>query len=121
MLLLCFALNPIAPLGDLLNALLLVTVQGGGLFLRGGTATLNSCTLFNNNAFKVRDKSPALSRLLVMKHLYSTWEAFGTRQGEIASCKTMLQEEGCRAALSGISSGSGWVRSHVHDDIQFAF
>ena len=119
--LLSLALNPSTPLGDLLKALLLLIVQGGGLSIRSGAATLNSCTLFNNNAFKVRDKSPALSRLLVMKHLYSTWEAFGTRQGEIASCKTMLQEEGWRATLSGISSGSGWVRSHVHDDIQFAF
>ena len=71
------ALNPSAPLGDLLKALLLLIVQGGGLSIISGTATLNSCTLFNNSAFKVRDKSPALSRLLVMKRLYSTWEAFG--------------------------------------------
>ena len=59
---------PNTPLGDLLKATLLLIVQGGGLALSGGTATLNSCTLFNNDAANVRDKSSALSRLLVMKH-----------------------------------------------------
>ena len=50
------ALNPSAPLGDLLKTVLLLFVQGSGLFISGGTVTLNSCDIYNN---EVRDVSVA--------------------------------------------------------------
>ena len=53
MLLLCSALNPSAPLGDLLKTVLLLFVQGGGLAILGGTVTLNSCNIYNNEATSV--------------------------------------------------------------------